>query len=751
MANKINFVTGETYTLSELFSGERKIIIPDLQRDYCWGGSATDSTELVTNFVDNLLQQYKSDRSQSLNLGLIYGYEEPAHHIQLCDGQQRITTLYLLIGMINRYSTNNRFRHRLISDYNYNNNNNEPYLQYAIRESSLYFLSDLVCEFFIRSDHKTDKVADICTQNKSWYFHDYEVDPSIKSMLSSLSIMEQKLTEESYEGEQAVVEFGDYLVDKLTFMYYDMESRKNGEETFVIINTSGEPLSATQNLKPLILNAEINRSCANIAMRWEQIETWFWKNKAKDTDTADAGFEEFLRWLTLITYAKNKNDEIVKTILLSETYTFSINELSFDDVYSYWGNVKDIVGKTELYSHDFLFPTLKKNKRILSQIDCFKLLPVILYVHKFPEACAIDIERVYRLFENLSRYQSINVDNKSIFYAVDAINRMPNKDIASLLSVDSISRHILTEEEECKLKIEKDNPQREAIEKAFWTTQDKGVIASHEIWMGQIAPLIEWSMDDGIFDFEKFQRYTNIFDKVFNGECKDNIDITRRALLTRGLKEYPRIFRGNTNWSFGWEWIEWAVLIRDNQEEFKLFFDVLLTASNMDVKQQEMIDAFQDRSSWWSIFITSNNYLAYCGYKYIQRVGTDIIRLLSKGNTRGDYKYLYGWQEVKSSENWTSWENSGLDCLCADHQTYNIAIILLVEPQKAQVERFKLRLFNQTDDKRLLYDLTGIACHFFLNRSEDGQGYISDSMTSQACYGLCEAIRTELRDMSNND
>ena len=39
MRNKINFISGETYTLAELFSGNRKIIIPDLQRDYCWGNS----------------------------------------------------------------------------------------------------------------------------------------------------------------------------------------------------------------------------------------------------------------------------------------------------------------------------------------------------------------------------------------------------------------------------------------------------------------------------------------------------------------------------------------------------------------------------------------------------------------------------------------------------------------------------------------------------------------------------------------
>lgn len=56
MANKINFITGETYTLAELFSGERRIIIPDLQRDYCWGDennikSTDDVGELVSDFI----------------------------------------------------------------------------------------------------------------------------------------------------------------------------------------------------------------------------------------------------------------------------------------------------------------------------------------------------------------------------------------------------------------------------------------------------------------------------------------------------------------------------------------------------------------------------------------------------------------------------------------------------------------------------------------------------------------------------
>lgn len=750
MANKINFITGETYTLAELFSGERRIIIPDLQRDYCWGNSshAGDNRELVSNFVDNLIQQYQSTPNDKLNLGLIYGYEGPVNHIQLCDGQQRITTLYLLIGMINRYSNDNRFQHHLISDFEYKHDDKEPYLQYAIRESSLYFLSDLVCQFFIKNDsNRIDKVVDISTQGNSWYFQDYNIDPSVQSMLKALLIMEEKLAKEEKENSLNVIGLGDYLVDKLTFMYYDMGNRRNGEETFVIINTTGEPLTATQNLKPLIISAKTNENCTDIAKRWEEIETWFWEKRENDNDTADAGFEEFLRWITIIELTRANKDKEIGEILSSETYSFPVDEVSFDKIYSYWERVKNIFSKNDFYSSKLLSPELNDNKkRILSQIDCFTLLPVIAYVDKFHEENSLDVKRVYQFFKNISRYQSISIDNKSIYNAINAILLLPDKDITSLVEADKISKHILTNEEERKLKILKDNPRREEIEQLFWSVQSQAEIPCHKIWKGQISPLIEWSMVDGEFHFEKFKSYTTLFDKVFKGQCNDNMDITRRALLTQNLKEYPRIFTGNTNWSFGWEWEDWTILIRDNKTSFKLFFDTLLAAENIDAAQQLMIDHFKDRSQWWSIFVEPNGCLAYCGRKNVQLVSNDIIRLLSRTKASADYRYLYGWQEVKRHHHWKGWRNHGSNCLYDDHMTHDIAIDLLVEPHNPPEKRFRLRIFNRLDAQKISYGLTDIASQFSLKLGKDDR-YISDCMTSIECYELCEKIRTKLSEL----
>ena len=84
--------SGNKYSLQELLTSEdnEKIVIPDLQRDYCWGTTGT----LVDDFIASLIGNFKNHPSEELLMGLIYGYyEEERPYLQLCDGQQRLTAL----------------------------------------------------------------------------------------------------------------------------------------------------------------------------------------------------------------------------------------------------------------------------------------------------------------------------------------------------------------------------------------------------------------------------------------------------------------------------------------------------------------------------------------------------------------------------------------------------------------------------------------------------------------------------------
>ena len=142
---------GEEFTLRELFSHDNKIVIPDLQRDYCWGDSAfieqeKSQKELVSGFVgDYLLSSYKekSANSKDLMLGLVYGYEEPLNCYNICDGQQRITTLFLLLGMVNRYS-GGEFSNFVIST-NEMQDDYEPHLLIPLERVRCIFLVTFLC------------------------------------------------------------------------------------------------------------------------------------------------------------------------------------------------------------------------------------------------------------------------------------------------------------------------------------------------------------------------------------------------------------------------------------------------------------------------------------------------------------------------------------------------------------------------------------------------------------------------------
>lgn len=628
--NKINFVTGETYTLAELFSGDRRIIIPDLQRDYCWGDetnkkSSGEIGELVTDFIKNLIEQYNTKEPGTLNLGLFYGYEAPINHIQLCDGQQRLTTLYLLLGMINKRVE--KFRQYLISDYEYKHDDKEPYLNYAIRESSLYFLSDLVCKFFISND---DPVCSI--EKADWYFNDYKYDPSICSIINALKKIEEILAEKKDEW---LISFGDWILNKLTFLYFDMENRKNGEETFVIINTTGEPLSVTQNLKPLIIHADINQETENVASKWEEIETWFWKNRRGENDTADAGFAEFLRWVTIIELKDKLSDSsnvdekyFIQQILQGKgKYKFPFNEISFNTIHDYWDALSWIMGNNGddrffPFQEEILSPSENKNvngRKYIGQNECFKLLPLLRFVYKNLTSIKADItmqrnaKRIYEFFSNLIGIDNVSkAVNSLIRETLLIVDALTNGDIASILdSENAPESRLLSEEEKYKLNIFKQSENRTDIENAFWEIQ------KHEIWKGEILPIIRWATNEqGDFQFSRFKQYVNILGKLFPENAEPPKHEERTTLLRRCMivaqDNYQPVKRGSYV-SFGWEWSDWHELLCRESENTKHLLDYIIEneTQHEGISLETILDDYIKKYSREKNFIefAENDYL----------------------------------------------------------------------------------------------------------------------------------------------
>ena len=413
-ANDFKLESGQEYTLKQLFNGKNKIVIPDLQRDYCWGDKAWNKdadnyTELVSGFIDNLISSFNEKPNDNLTLGLIYGYENPHFSIQLCDGQQRLTTLFLLIGIINRNTENNFFKDILITEAELKDDR-EPNLLYAIRESTLYFLSDLVCEFFLQKNIKIEEIT-----KKNWYFNEYDLDASIQSMLKAIKIIDAKLINIDYTA------FGEFIVNKLQMLYYDMGHRTRGEETFVVINTTGAPLTATENLKPKLIGTiseELIRK--KVSEEWEIREEWFWQNRQSTEQTSDEALKTFLIWYWQIHLLQEKSWKDKKSSELDPKDLFQKTPILVEDqeetpdidkwekarnletLHKYFTALQQLVCKSKEDEIGRVLKTIHKDDISLSWFRSSKVsldvvLPLIAYVEKF------GTEKLYRFVRRIRR------------------------------------------------------------------------------------------------------------------------------------------------------------------------------------------------------------------------------------------------------------------------------------------------------------------------------------------------------------
>lgn len=581
--------SGNNYNISQLFCGDNdKIIIPDLQRDYCWGNP---DNNLVKGFVEGLLEmQYE----QPVTMGLIYGYydEFTDCHLQLCDGQQRLTTIFLILGVLNRKLGFSKYKHLLMSSFELDNDDKEPYLQYAIRESSLYFLSDLTVNYFLNNG--IDSVEEI--ESQPWFLNEFNVDPTVSSILNGI-----KTIEHCFIGidNDKLTSLGDFIESKLEFLFYDMENRENGEETFVIINTTGEPLSATQNLKPLIIDCN-QEKYPDVAKRWEEMETWFWQNRNREgteyPHTSDEGMDCFLNVVRLLHC--ETEEESYNTIGSEEKFPYK--NIPFSKIYD------DFIAYSRLYSMDFSerfdnpirYPY---KQRFYEQNRLYAILPTMRYCIRFNDVEDENIKRIYHIFSNMARYRDSNryKDNDGNLHspinrAVGMIDKMETKDIVSL---KEILANIENGEETKKIEFAElyNNSPAERKEVELLMAEAE----NHYVFNGRISVMIEWRQDK-----ESFYKYYRKFVEYW-GVNKDG-DLNqlqlRRALLTQGMKNYPLKKDGLS--IFGNDGSSWLDIIKNNPNEIRDFLD-----SGQPL--QQMIDQYE-QSKNWAEFVHRDYLLDYC-------------------------------------------------------------------------------------------------------------------------------------------
>ncbi|MCL9821759.1 DUF262 domain-containing protein [Helicobacter sp. 14348-15] len=216
----------KTFNLST-FLQEYNVEIPMLQRDYAQGRISNE--KVAKDFLKAIFDALDSDEGK-LHIDFIYGYQDN-EKFYLIDGQQRITTLWLL----------HVYFHKFLGEIP-----KDSYLyhfSYSVRVSSKTFCKKLLKENFI--EDKKPSEAILLQGGTFANEEDLRSDPTIKAMLHMLDLIHEKTLNKDINK----------LINRLqnlTFYLFDMGKFELGEELYIKMNARGKQLSKYENLKAFI-------------------------------------------------------------------------------------------------------------------------------------------------------------------------------------------------------------------------------------------------------------------------------------------------------------------------------------------------------------------------------------------------------------------------------------------------------------------------------------------------------------------
>jgi len=253
MNNSIKTQSGERLSFFKLFAQKQfRVLIPIIQRDYAQGRKS--KKEVRDSFL-NALYVYLDENKPNRDLDFVYGSlrhtDQGIDFIPL-DGQQRLTTLFLLHWYLYQISDNTEkkeeFKKTLLK-------NGKSMFSYETRRSSTEFCealmnNDIDFEIFTESDNylaenETNILPSAIITNEPWFYLSWQNDPTIQSMLTMLDDIYQK-----FNGRK---EFFERLLNTentiITFLFLNLKDFQLTDDLYIKMNSRGKPLTPFENFK----------------------------------------------------------------------------------------------------------------------------------------------------------------------------------------------------------------------------------------------------------------------------------------------------------------------------------------------------------------------------------------------------------------------------------------------------------------------------------------------------------------------
>lgn len=240
-----NDLIGKRISFYQLFTDYNFTVeVPTIQRDYAQG---RESKKEVRDLFLKALYDYLEENIPNRDLDFVYGsteeVDEKKKFIPL-DGQQRLTTLFLLHWYLANLSGNiEDFRKVVLDD-------EKSRFTYLTRPSSGEFTDALLnnevdLKKLLLPDNKKENSLSKTIKDKGWFYLSWSFDPTIQSMLTMLDAIHSKFIDKK--------EYYSRLIDVnspiITFLFLDLKKFKLTEDLYIKMNSRGKPLTSFENFK----------------------------------------------------------------------------------------------------------------------------------------------------------------------------------------------------------------------------------------------------------------------------------------------------------------------------------------------------------------------------------------------------------------------------------------------------------------------------------------------------------------------
>lgn len=258
-------ITGSEYPLSEIFSASFEYHIPQYQRPYAW------TEEEAGILFDDLFEFFKSEDEDNYFLGsMVLIKQEREAPSEVIDGQQRLTTLTILLAVITDALTGDmRDDCKVYLREKGNAIQGIPAKpRLILREADQPFFEEYIQSLNLNQMLQLDP-AQLKSESQQRIWH------NCKTLRERLQT--------SFQGDaQKIAQFANFLVTRCYLVVVSTPNQPSAYRVFSIMNSRGLDLLPTDIIKADLIANVPDDERDSYAKRWEELENLTTRNGFED-------------------------------------------------------------------------------------------------------------------------------------------------------------------------------------------------------------------------------------------------------------------------------------------------------------------------------------------------------------------------------------------------------------------------------------------------------------------------------------